>query len=170
MDEPTAYCGPPENDDGDRKYSCRCGTEDPVQGAADTEGGPLIPEKVGPTPEPDVLERLKQIQPQKNYVGIDMRQLLADAIAEIECERAEHAECCETLAKMDGQLVRAAQLLRQYTEAEVVWQARRIVYGHAFGWSGIHKSEVDDYTTRRNCEVRRLIVAPKGETEGKGTE
>ena len=73
--------------------------------------------------EPDVLERLKQIQPQKNYVGIDMRQLLADAIAEIECERAEHAECCETLAKMDGQLVRAAQQLRAITEAEpVAWE------------------------------------------------
>ena len=80
-----------------------------------------------------------------------------------EITRLESELCIEQEFKAQAIEARneAQAQLREYTEAEVVWQARRIVYGHAFGWSGIHRSEVDDYTTRRNCEVRRLVVAPK---------
>ena len=103
--------------------------EGPVQGGGDTDA--LRQAETLSPPEPDVLERGKvyfdehftEEGPIPRELCSDVEQLLADAIAEIKCERAEHAECCETLAKMDGQLVRAAQQLRAITEAEpVAWE------------------------------------------------
>lgn len=79
--------------------------------------------------EPDVLKKYvdEDYRIIATHVGDlsdahEISDLVADAIAEIKCERAEHAECCETLAKMDEQLVRAAKQLRAITDATpIVW-------------------------------------------------
>ena len=106
----------------------------PVQGGGDTEGGPLIPEKVGPTPEPDVLKRCRCSTEEQGLVappeGCPMHSWLgtahevltnggyareamavADAIAEIECARGENRDLEWRMMSLEAQL-------REYTEAK----------------------------------------------------
>ena len=154
-------------------------TEGPVQGGGDTEfGGCLTDHRVPPKPppaipgepEPDVLERGRTILDDTTEGGISptgrVREFVADAMAEIECERAEHAECCETLAKMDGQLVRAAQQLRAITDAKPVMYQHRSRNTRKTRWWPCSKMDYQELKASGEDEVRALaVVAPKGDTE-----
>lgn len=137
--------------------------------------------KPKPKPEPSVLERLRepgslvdallewkthaaQKQESSHESAIDvigwreLEKCLADAIAEIE-RLEEEAETSDMV------LIDLQRKLNVVTEAETVWEARKI-HGDgpfAFGgaWTKCASFDVEELKAQGHYEIRELIVRPE---------
>ena len=142
------------------KTCVKCGWVSSGMGSRSCSNGGI--HDCGAEPELDVLAVLKQKQDNaiKSHTSIVLSHKEA-ALVIAEIKRLE-----EEAETSDMVLIDLQRKLFAYTDAEVVWQARRSVHGFTFGWFSIYQSEVEDYaTTKPNHEVRELLVRPTGETE-----
>ena len=140
-----------------------CGHEDAERGLYDACSMCSSTVPLATEPEPDMLEPLRRMLEAGGIANPRHREKVADAMAEIERLGRELSVEKEFKAQASEARNTAQAQLRAITEAKPVgFQYRWNKDAH---WSTGFYHDIEHYRRNPEYEVRRLLVAPKGDTE-----